>query len=242
MKPVNPDLAFDVNKHEAAQTAPAVSVLNRFKDDVTAYATYANTAKVVKVVHLSDRDIHAYFDAAADDATRATAENSLTQALTGVRQLIAKLYEIRDKDAQMVQDTIPMIECAANWVPSKGEQSSSTASAAKTRFLLNRIAGQNAFVWVEFLFGMLLSSKGEEDLLKLNPYLSAGTVTAIMHLVTMSMLRANRLGHTNRCIGTAISLESLLAKVIIFFNYVMELLLNCINLKYLLFLKFLYRP
>lgn len=215
MKPVNTDLAFDVNKHEAAQTAPAVSVLSRFKDDVTAYATYANTAKVVKVLNLSDRDINDYFDSAAEDAVRTAAESSLTQALAGVRQLIAKLYQIRDTDASMVQDTIPMLECAANWVPSseKDKKTSAAASAAKTRFLLNRIAGQNAFVWVEFLFGMLLSSKGEEDLLKLNPYLSAETVTAIMHLVTMSMLRANRLGHTNRCIGTAISLESLLAKV-----------------------------
>jgi len=97
-------------------------------------------------------------------------------------------------------------------LPLSFSTTASSTDGAKTRFLLNRIAGQNAFVWVEFLFGMLLSSKGEEDLLKLNPYLSADTVTAIMHLITMSMLRANRLGHTNRCIGTAISLEGLLAK------------------------------
>jgi hypothetical protein len=219
MKPVNQDLAFDVSKHEAAQTAPAVSVLSRFKDDVTAYATSANTAKVSKVQNLSDKDIVTYFDVNADEAARVTAETNLAQALVGVRQLIRKLYEIRDADAQMVQDTIPMLECAANWVPAAdkaaaGAPAAASASSAKTRFLLNRIAGQNAFVWVEFLFGMLLSSKGEEDLLKLNPYLTSETVTAIMHLVTMSMLRANRLGHTNRCIGTAISLESLLVKAL----------------------------
>ena len=212
MKAVNPELAFDVNKHEAAQTAPAVSVLTRFKDDVSASAHYANTAKVAKVLNLSDRDVIAYFDTTGDESVTGAAEVRLAEALQGVRQLICKLNEIRDADAQMVQDTIPMLECASNWVPNV-EKTATTASSAKTRFLLNRIAGQNAFVWVEFLFGMLLSSKGEADLLKLNPYLSADTVRAIMHLITMSMLRANRLGHTNRCIGTAISLEGLLAKV-----------------------------
>lgn len=220
LKPINPELAFDVSKHEAAQTAPAASVLKRFKDDVNAFASSANTAKVPKMQHLSDLDIANFFDPSVSEADKATAEANLSQALAGVRQLIRKLYELRDADAQMVQDTIPMLESAANWVPGdKVSSAGSTGSttelpSSKTRFLLNRIAGQNAFVWVEFLFGMLLSSKGEEDLLRLNPYLSAETVTAINHLVSMSMLRANRLGHTNRCIGTAISLESLLVKAL----------------------------
>ena len=228
MKSVNPELAFDINKHEAAQTAPAVSVLTRFQEDVAAYATYTNTAKVSKIVNLSDKDVHAFFHiqstdtgSTANSTAHTIAETKLTEALNGVRQLIHKLYEIRDADARMVQDTIPMLECAANWVPPEkattstgsNEVSKPATSFSKTRFLLNRIAGQNAFVWVEFLFGMLLSSKGEQDLLQLNPYLSADTLNAIMHLITMGMLRANRLGHTNRCIGTAISLESLLAKV-----------------------------
>lgn len=39
------------------------------------------------------------------------------------------------------------------------------------------------------------------------------TVTGIINLVTVSMLRANRLGHVNRCIGLVISLRDLLAKV-----------------------------
>jgi hypothetical protein len=102
MKEVNPDLAFDVSKHEAAQTAPAASVLNRFKDDVTAFASSANTAKVSKVLHLSDLDVANFFDPSVAETDKAQAENNLSQALAGVRQLIRKLYEIRDADAQMV--------------------------------------------------------------------------------------------------------------------------------------------
>lgn len=96
-----------------------------------------------------------------------------------------------------------------NWV----SESTEIKDYDKTRFILSRIAGQNSFVWSEFLFGVLLSSTGEIDLLKLNPYIDGNTLQVLLHLVTITMLRANRLGHTNRCIGTAINLEELLVKV-----------------------------
>jgi len=97
-----------------------------------------------------------------------------------------------------------------NWV----SESSEIKNYDKTRFILSRIAGQNSFIWSEFLFGVLLSSTGEIDLLKLNPYIDGNTLHVLLHLVTITMLRANRLGLTNRCIGTAINLEELLVKVI----------------------------
>jgi hypothetical protein len=90
---------------------------------------------------------------------------------------------------------------------------SSDMRYSKIRFLLSRYAGQSSFVWVEFLFGILISSKGEADLLKLNPFLSIDSLDSIKKLVATSMLRANRLGHINRCIGLVISLENLLDKV-----------------------------
>lgn len=96
-----------------------------------------------------------------------------------------------------------------NWI----SESTEIKDYDKTRFILSRIAGQNSFIWSEFLFGVLLSSTGEIDLLKLNPYIDGNTLQVLLHLVTITMLRANRLGHTNRCIGTAINLEELLVKV-----------------------------
>ena len=205
MTEVNPDLAFDVSQHEAAKTAPAVSVLKRFREDVAAYAEAANQVPIAKIVRLSDTDIAQYFE--GDKA----AEETLREAQLGIRQLMSRLQAIKDSDAAMVQDTIPMLERAANWV--QREDSNVASKNSKTRFLLSRIAGQNAFIWVEFLFGSLLSSKGEEDMLKLNPYLSADTLDSVLSLVIASMLRANRLGHINRCIGTAIGLDGLLDKV-----------------------------
>jgi hypothetical protein len=209
LKEVSLSLAFDVSNHDASKTAVAHSVLSRISDDVTAYATYANNSAVPKIINISDNEVSNFFD--GDIA----AESILQEALKNVKDLLQRLYTLRNSDSQMVQDTVPLLEKAANWVTQGGVGSNvqNPLEKAKSRFVLNRYAGQNAFVWVEFLFGMLLSSQGEEDLLKLNPYLSSSTVTSIMNLVTTSMLRANRLGHTNRCIGTVISLEELLTKV-----------------------------
>lgn len=205
MADVNSELAFDVSPHDAAKTAPAVSVLTRFKDDVAAYAHNANTAPVVKIAQLSDLDVTNYFN--GDVA----AEETLQAALVGVRALQKQLQLLKLSDEKMIQDTIPLLERASNWV--NIDETNPDAKTSKIRFLLNRFSGQNAAIWVEFLFGALLSTKGESDLLKLNPFLPTDILDSILNLVTSSMLRANRLGHTNRCIGTVIGLESLLEKV-----------------------------
>lgn len=204
---VNSRLAFDVSNHDAANTVPAKEVIKRFEGDVKDYADEANSIAVTKITKLSDQNIHDYFAGSAD------AERVLTEALAGVKMLMTRLQEIRDADVKMVQDAIPLIEKAANWV-TRDVKDTDHVKSAKVRFLLNREAGQNAGVWVEFLFGTLISTKGEQDLLRLNPFIAPETVTAIFNLITTSMLRANRLGLVNRCIGTAIGLEQLLAKVL----------------------------
>lgn len=207
MNEVDPKLAFDVTQHEASKTAVAHSVLERIKDDVAAYANTANLTPLPKILRLSDTDITDYFSGVAGS------EEVLSQAHKGIVVLLQRLYELRDSDSLMVADTIPLIERASNWV-NVDEEADDNLRKLKTRFCLGRSAGLNSFVWIEFLFGVLISSKGEEDLLKLNPYLPRAKVDVVMNLVSLCMLRSNRLGHTNRCIGMAISLISLLKKVV----------------------------
>jgi len=62
MNKVQPTLSFDVSSHEAAQTAPAQSVLTRFQEDVSAYASYSNSTKIVKMNYLSNQDIIEFFE------------------------------------------------------------------------------------------------------------------------------------------------------------------------------------
>lgn len=206
MDEVDPKLAFDVSAHEASKTAVAESVLVRIKEDVAAYADAANLSPIPKIAKLSDTDVKSFFN--GDDG----AEEIIRDAHQSVQRLLQNLYQLRNTDAQMVEDTIPLLEKASNWVDVDDEVDDKVRDS-KTRFLLNRRAGQNSEVWIEFLFGVLISSKGAEDLLRLNPYLTKETVDVMFNLVTMSMLRANRLGHTNRCIGITIGLDSLLRKV-----------------------------
>jgi hypothetical protein len=159
------------------------------------------------MTQLSDLDVKNYF-AGVDGS-----EKVMTEAHRLLKSLIQKLYQLRDSDAQMVEDTIPLLERASNWV-NVDEEADPELRKSKTKFCLRRVAGIKSNVWIEFLFGVLISSKGEEDLLRLNPYLAPETIQEMLNLITISMLRSNRLGHTNRCIGIAISLEGLLQKVL----------------------------
>ena len=134
------------------------------------------------------------------------------------KQLLKQLQLLKDSDAQMIHDIVPMLSKAANWIDMANIHSNESSDIhfnqlGKLKFSLNRFAGRNTIIWIEFLFGTLLSSNGENDLLKLNPYLSPENIKTIMDLITVTMLRSNRLGHTNRCIGTAINLENLIDKV-----------------------------
>ena len=67
---------------------------------------------------------------------------------------------------------------------------------------------------MEFLFGSILSTKGTDDLLALNPYVRPDTLNLALRLVCISMLRANRVGQANRCLGSAVSLLELLDKAL----------------------------
>eukprot|EP01033_Poteriospumella_lacustris_P010457 gene10460-7435_t len=203
---VNPALAFDVHQHESAQSAPARAVLHRFRDDVAAFSQFANQSPVVRITHLADNDVRKYF------AGDVSAANILNDALRSVQKLLKRLTSIKDADYQMIQDTIPLLEHAVNYVDTT--VADPKEKAKRVRYLLYRKAGQNSLIWTEYLFGVLISTKGEADLRKLNPFLTDESIEAILNLTSLTMLRANRLGHTNRCIGTAISLEKMLESIL----------------------------
>jgi thioredoxin-like negative regulator of GroEL len=203
---INPRLNFDVRAHEASKTAPAQSVLTRFNEDVTAFATDANTLPLLKMKHLVDNVVYRYFEGDS------SATKELQEAMVILNELMSKLEVQQDCDSSMIQNAVPLIETASNWV-TVDESDELPEKISKIKFMLSRVCGQNAFVWVEFLFGALLSSHGEDDLTRLNPYLPKSTLETVFSLVAACMLRANRLGLTNRCIGSVISLQGLLKSV-----------------------------
>eukprot|EP01038_Epipyxis_sp_PR26KG_P004458 gene4458-6304_t len=224
LEPINPVMSFDISNLQASKTTCAKRILNRFSDDIQEYAKQTNSSRIIKLTHLPEQLILSFFsqEKSENQATLDT-RSKFEHSLVKVEELSSVLYKIRDQDAQMLQESIPMLLQAANFIsPFQGidqmKEGAPTISdedlRSKARFLLNRISDQNSMVWVEFLFGILVSSCGEIDLLKLNPYLDSSTIKVIMNLTGICMLRANRLGHINRCIGSVISLMQLLKETL----------------------------
>mmetsp|Transcript_21594 Transcript_21594/g.31811 ORF Transcript_21594/g.31811 Transcript_21594/m.31811 type:complete len:2705 (-) Transcript_21594:384-8498(-) len=133
-----------------------------------------------------------------------------------VQQMLHLIRKLRDDDIAMVTTAIPLIVASSNHIhvnlTSKDGQTKERME--RLRFILQRKGGLQSHVWIEFIFGALLSTDGEADLLSLNPYLPLSTVNTIFDLVTVGMLRANRAGHANRCMGTIITLLGLLDKLL----------------------------
>merc|ERR1711871_544795 len=80
-------------------------------------------------------------------------------------------------------------------------------------FLLGAESGRESKFWFELLVGMLLSTTGEADVAKLNPYLAEADVKRIMDLTVGVMLAANRLGNLMRCGVMAQKVHGMLTKL-----------------------------
>ena len=207
LKPVSGEMSAldEVGGHEASTTAVASQMLSRMQQDVAAFATAANTDRATKVKSLSDLELAAFFaNAPGTDAALASAASTL-------KTLVAELAAIRDNDAKAINAIIPLLKQAANFVDTDRHEKGSDERRHRVAFQLKRCARQAPEVWMEFLFGSLLSSQGTQDLQKLNPYLSQRAMDTIEQLLVMVMLRANRVGQANRCLAIAATLTKLLA-------------------------------
>ena len=69
---------------------------------------------------------------------------------------------------------------------------------ARQVFRLRQISEQEASPSSEDLFCLLISSRGEEDLRALNPYLSEAEAAELLDLSVAVIMHANRVGQTNR--------------------------------------------
>ena len=187
LPPVCAELPFNLKAHDAACTSVAVSMLDRLHADVKHYADYENAAKMEMMRHLGQRALTDFFSGANNEA-------SLTEARAGLDTLLEELQEMRDRDSRMVHDTIPLLSKAVNWLAldPKGNPPD------RVKFALRREADLVSTIWVEFMFGALLSSAGEADLQRLNPFLPTKTVRLVIDIVNSVVLRANRIGHANR--------------------------------------------
>jgi len=192
------NIPFDVSKHEVASTSVAKSMQSRMKEDIKYWGKTSGEQPVLGVSCLPDELLHAACESNASDTEISKSVNSLSDLLKELRQ-------IRSEDAAFVNDLLPFIAHISNFVKNDNSQNVLT-------YLLRREARQEVTIWLEYLFGVVLSTKAQNDLLQLNPHLSSADVDTLIKVVIMIMLRANRIGHANRCIGICLKLEKSLER------------------------------
>ena len=78
---------------------------------------------------------------------------------------------------------------------------------------LERMSGSRAFMSHEYLMSCTLSSRGETDLRAVNPTLSKGQASTVLHGVTVAMLRASRISQCNQVVAKSLKLKLKVSKI-----------------------------
>ena len=193
---------LDVSRHAAAQSEVAKSMLKRMKDDVVQHL--ANEMPTPKLHCLSTEVLNQIFSA-VDNATR---RGVTQQCIDQVQVLLCKLKSLRDQDADAIHGIASLCNTVVNHIDLTA--GGFDGRLDRSKFVLRRAASLAAEVWPEFLFAAILSSKGEDDVQRLNPYLPREHTEIVVQLVMLGMLRANRLGHLSRATGATVVLLQLL--------------------------------
>ena len=182
-------------------------MLKRMTNDVAAFAAAANSSPTAKLNGLEDLDLKDFF------ANKPWSEKRLRTAQDTLKKILEELKALREADTCCINDVVRMVKHIANFVDVGSHPIGSPERRARTKFMLRQAAKQAPIIWVEFLFGSILASKDRQDLAKLNPYFTE-CHGIVLRLVCVAMLRANRVGHANRCLGTAVNLLGLLEKAL----------------------------
>ena len=209
------ELPFDLSTHPHARSVVAKSMLKRMAIDIKWFANKANLSSAPKIKHLLDDELNrnVFVQPLPMQATKEEKLKrngmlyGLKSVLVQMKQLTKDLKTLRDSDVQYVAKVVPLLLHAANYVDIQNEKDF-TIRKDKIYFLLRRQAGQESKIWLEYLFGCLLSSKALEDLQTLNPYLTDAVANSLLKVVTATLLRSNRIGQSNRCIEASVQLHN----------------------------------
>ena len=222
---IDDKLPFDVSSHNQAKTAVAVSMLSRLEKDVKEFADTQNSSALSRCSFLED----------AYDAVQAVVHEVCKQHRAGgslpsqdaLRNLIQDLTNLRKRDEEYVQTALTWLKGAVNDIHFSdgvfgvnGEEKdipeatkNVTLQKQQLIFLLKRSCGLEATIWLEFLFGSVLSSKQYDDLSALNPFLTTAQVENVTDVVVSAIFHANRISHINRCILDCRALEKILVEI-----------------------------
>ena len=204
MEDIPQELCFDVNEHSAAKAHVATAMVNSLTEDMKWYADQQNGLMEPKLIEFFDADIAGYVQSPTGGGTQ--------KAKKKVEGLIAVIAKQQALDYARVLDGIHHVLDVIN-SPASSDGCDEAELRKRYAFMLGAESGRESKFWFELLVGMLLSTTGEADLAKLNPYLAEGGVKKVMDLTVGVMLTANRLGNLMRCGAMAKKVHGMLEKL-----------------------------
>ena len=212
---------------QAARSSVAQDLLRRMANDAAQFAQQSSGAKVPRMRELGD--------AAIDALVRGRASPALV--LSRLLALEQRLAQLQLADARRVESIVELVVSRANRVPSAQQVALETDRVkieSATMFVLQRVARQRAELDAACITAALLSTRGAQDLLDINPYVDRGD--ALLDAMAAALLFATRMAHANRVIGRlrALSVVSQCAKKHMFirsffFARVMNCVLMCLS-------------
>jgi hypothetical protein len=123
-----------------------------------------------------------------------------------LKALVVALRRMRDADTLFIRRTVVSICEYADAIHTSGPPASV--------LYVERSAGQQAHLWLEYLTGSILSGDMARQLADVNPTLGPAQTDMIRTGLVALMLRVNRMAQANRCITLANTLVASVASAI----------------------------
>ena len=197
---ISEELAFDLSKHPDASKTVARDMLARLTKESKAFASSQNDVAIPKIVGLTcESEIKALVTGAVTDT------RMLSKVQDELTTLRTALQTLRAQDTEFVAYAQVTVVRTANHVPS--------GTVLASLMSLRASARREATLTLDYLLSSLCSTTADHEWRQLNPFLSRPACDAIMAILTLTVLRANRIGHINRVLETVSDLEALLSKV-----------------------------
>lgn len=201
--PEKQNLPFDVSKHVSARSFVSSEMLKRLKNDYNDYATQHNATKLPEMLHVQ-----------FDHESLVNTEK-IKSHITHVQKILSDLLRLQQEDSVKVHAAFAFLLRLVNGEMILDEDKEEDVTRI-TRLAagLQRFSGRSTRIQAEYLIGCMLSPDAETEIKAINPQLSDSALQCVVDLLLASMLRANRVGHTIRCIDLARGLIKMLQPLV----------------------------
>uniref|UniRef100_A0A0G4G6D4 ubiquitinyl hydrolase 1 n=1 Tax=Chromera velia CCMP2878 TaxID=1169474 RepID=A0A0G4G6D4_9ALVE len=188
---VSSKLPFEeISNHPVTHPFVAKEMLDHLRDDMKEFAAYASAQRHKRLQGLHKLDAVQKLLPGSPGAPTARAE--MKKSLEDLR---GRVLATRDNDSNFLSAALPLLSRSANDISLGTLHNDSTA---KLRVALRRTALLEAELSLELILAAIVDEDATNRWIQLNPLLTEERCEALVDLVTLVLLRANRIGQANR--------------------------------------------